>query len=96
MNSKYEDKYIENKYLSKMEEDNSPFKKQIMKSKNKNIVIFGGSGGLGRQLTPLLEKDYNVLSLSSKDVDITKYAEVFQFFSTSEVDIVINLSGYNY
>lgn len=67
-----------------------------MKSKNKNIVIFGGSGGLGRQLTPLLEKDYNVLSLSSKDVDITKYAEVFQFFSTSEVDIVINLSGYNY
>jgi len=67
-----------------------------MKSKNKNIVIFGGSGGLGRQLAPLLEKDYNILSLSSKDVDITKYAEVFQFFCTSEVDIVINLSGYNY
>ena len=40
MNSKYEDKYIENKYLSKMEEDNSPFKKEIMKSKNKNVTSF--------------------------------------------------------
>ena len=40
MNSKYEDKYIENKYLSKMKEDNSPFKKEIMKSKNKNVTSF--------------------------------------------------------
>ena len=32
------------------------------------IVLFGGSGGLGSQLKPKLDKDYKVISLSSKDV----------------------------
>ena len=64
--------------------------------KNKSLVIFGGSGGIGKQLTPLLERDYNVLSLSSKDVDITNYFDIKNFFLGNVVDIVVNLSGYNF
>jgi NAD(P)-dependent dehydrogenase (short-subunit alcohol dehydrogenase family) len=60
------------------------------------IVLFGGSGGLGSQLKPKLDKDYKVISLSSKDVDVTNYNEVRDFFVGNDIDIVINLSGYNY
>jgi NAD(P)-dependent dehydrogenase (short-subunit alcohol dehydrogenase family) len=62
----------------------------------KTIALFGGSGGLGSQLKPLLEKKYNVISLSSKDVDITFIPSVKEFFDNNKIDILINLSGYNY
>ena len=60
------------------------------------LVIFGGSGGLGKPLTKKLKKDFKVLSLSSKEVDITNFNEVKDFFSLNEIDIVVNLSGYNF
>tara|TARA_R110001606_G_scaffold47760_1_gene121590 strand:+ start:814 stop:1455 length:642 start_codon:yes stop_codon:yes gene_type:complete len=62
----------------------------------KTIALFGGSGGLGSQLKPLLTKDYNVISLSSKDVDITVVSDLHNFFENNDIDIIINLSGYNY
>ena len=62
----------------------------------KNLILFGGSGGIGKQLAPLLSKDYNVLSLSSKDVDVTNFNEVRDFFLGNDAEIVVNLSGYNY
>ena len=62
----------------------------------KNLVIFGGTGGLGSQLTIKLKHDYNIISLGSKDVDVTNYNEVKDFFLGNDVDIVVNLSGYNY
>jgi NAD(P)-dependent dehydrogenase (short-subunit alcohol dehydrogenase family) len=62
----------------------------------KTIALFGGSGGLGTQLAPLLEQKYNVVSISSKDVDITEIDKVTKFFSENDIDILINLSGYNY
>ena len=64
--------------------------------KNKTLVLFGGSGGLGSQLKPRLDNNYNVISLSSKDVDVTNFNEVKDFFLGNVVDIVVNLSGYNY
>jgi NAD(P)-dependent dehydrogenase (short-subunit alcohol dehydrogenase family) len=62
----------------------------------KTIALFGGTGGLGAKLIPLLTPKYNVIALGSNDVDVTQYTEVESFFNNNEVDIVINLSGYNY
>lgn len=62
----------------------------------KKITVFGGTGGLGSQLFPLLSPKYQVTCLGSKDVDVTKYQEVEAYFKANEADIVINLSGYNY
>jgi len=62
----------------------------------KTIAVFGGSGGLGRKLVPLLKKKYHVISLSSKDIDVTDFYQVEQFFNLNNIDIVINLVGINY
>ena len=62
----------------------------------KNLVIFGGTGGLGSQLTIKLKNGYNIISLGSKDVNVVSYNEVRDFFIENGVDIVVNLSGYNY
>ena len=59
-------------------------------------VIFGGSGGLGQILTKTLSKKYDVISLSSKDVDITNRAQVEEFFNKNKADIVINMSVFNH
>ena len=60
------------------------------------LVVFGGSGGLGSKLVGGLNKDYDVMSLSSKDVDVTNFDEVKDFFSNNKVESVLNLSGYNH
>lgn len=62
----------------------------------KKLVLFGATGGLGGKLKPLLDKEYEVIAVGSKDVDVTKYSAVNQFFKSNDIDIVINLSGYNY
>jgi len=62
----------------------------------KTVALFGGTGGLGSQLAPLLQEVYNVIVVGSKHVDVTNYDDVKAFFSNNEIDIVINLSGYNY
>lgn len=62
----------------------------------KTLVIFGGSGGLGTALKPLLEKQYKVISLSSKNVDVTDFHQVEDFFKKNNVDIVLNMFGINY
>ena len=67
-----------------------------MYSMMKTVVLFGGTGGLGSQLAPLLQESYNVITVGSKHVDVTNYSDVKTFFNNNEIDIVINLSGYNY
>jgi 3-oxoacyl-[acyl-carrier protein] reductase len=62
----------------------------------KTIALFGGSGGLGSQLKLYLEKKYLVTTISSKDVDVVSYESVKDFFNSKDIDIVINLSAYNY
>ena len=62
----------------------------------KTIAVFGGTGGLGIKLIPLLLEKYNVIVLGSKDIDITYFGEVQQFFEDNEVDIVLNMSGKKY
>jgi len=62
----------------------------------KKIAVFGGSGGLGKKLIPFLEQKYEVISLSSKDVDVTNFDEVVDFFNKNKIFIVLNISGKNY
>jgi NAD(P)-dependent dehydrogenase (short-subunit alcohol dehydrogenase family) len=62
----------------------------------KTVALFGASGGLGKQLLPLLQTKYNVIGLSSSDIDVTNFIQVNKFFETNDIDIVINLSGYNF
>jgi NAD(P)-dependent dehydrogenase (short-subunit alcohol dehydrogenase family) len=62
----------------------------------KTVALFGAGGGLGSQLLPLLKQKYNVIGVRSSDVDVTNVDEVKTFFDTNEIDIVINLSGYNF
>ena len=50
-----------------------------MKIDMKKIVVFGGTGGLGMKLVPLLRKNYNVISLGSSEVDITALSSVKKF-----------------
>lgn len=59
----------------------------------KNIVVFGGTGGLGKKLVPFLREKYYVLVLGSKDVDVTSFMDVKNFFIEKDFDIVINMSG---
>jgi NAD(P)-dependent dehydrogenase (short-subunit alcohol dehydrogenase family) len=62
----------------------------------KKIVVFGGTGGLGKKLIPFLEDKYEVISISSKEVDITSLEQTKKFFNTNDVDIVLNMSGRKY
>lgn len=62
----------------------------------KNLVLFGATGGLGGKLKETLAKKYNVISLGSKDVNITDKSSVDNFFNSNDVDIVINMAAYNY
>lgn len=60
-----------------------------------NIILFGGSGGLGSKLSAFLEKKHQVTSLSSKNINITDSEAVNNFFSTTDADVVINFAGIN-
>jgi NAD(P)-dependent dehydrogenase (short-subunit alcohol dehydrogenase family) len=62
----------------------------------KKLVVFGGNGGLGTKLAPLLREKYEVLSPGSKDVDITNLKEVTDYFQANDIDIVINMAGKKY
>ncbi len=62
----------------------------------RKLVLFGASGGLGTGILPLLEQDYDVTTISSKDIDITDAVQVYNFFEQNYFDIVVNLSGCNY
>jgi|ERR1043165_2951696 NAD(P)-dependent dehydrogenase (short-subunit alcohol dehydrogenase family) len=62
----------------------------------KTIAIFGGSGGLGTQVSKSLSDKYTIIALSSKDCDVTKPDECFAFFEKNRVDVLVNLAGINH
>jgi NAD(P)-dependent dehydrogenase (short-subunit alcohol dehydrogenase family) len=63
----------------------------------KKIVVFGGTGGLGSKLIPLLKEKYDVTSLGSRDLDVTDLDQLNVFFNlNNDIDIVLNMSGKKY
>lgn len=59
------------------------------------ILIFGGSGGLGRALSPVLAQFFEVHSLSSKSVDILDLAQLQKFIKDHQPQCVLNLVVHN-
>jgi len=62
----------------------------------KKVALFGATGGLGIELQKFLREKYDVICLSSKDVDVTQFKDVNDFFSANKPEIVVNLAGVNY
>ncbi|MBD3638398.1 MAG: hypothetical protein HUJ25_13685, partial [Crocinitomicaceae bacterium] len=62
----------------------------------KNVAVFGGTGGLGKPISEKLKERFNVITVGSKDVDVTNFKDVKEFFSSNDVDIELNFSGLNY
>ena len=62
----------------------------------KKIIVFGSTGGLGTQLIPFLETEYEVTALGSKDLDITSFQKTKEFFDNTDYDIILNMSGIKY
>ena len=61
----------------------------------KKIIILGGTGGLGKEVTQLLKEKYEVHSVGSK-LDVTDFHALQRWFHVNRYDVVINLSGYNH
>jgi len=62
----------------------------------KTVAVFGGFGGIGGPVCEILKNKFKVIQVGSEDVDVTEFDKVESFFEENEVDIVINLSGYNF
>jgi NAD(P)-dependent dehydrogenase (short-subunit alcohol dehydrogenase family) len=61
----------------------------------KKILLVGGTGGLGNQLTEHLSLNYTCLSVGSKMLDVTNEEQVKEFLDKNDYDIIIYLSVKN-
>ena len=71
--------------------------KNINNRMKKNILIVGAGGGIGNELLNKISKeDYNIISPSSKELNISNHNDVNNFFDENKIDILINLAGKKY
>jgi NAD(P)-dependent dehydrogenase (short-subunit alcohol dehydrogenase family) len=61
----------------------------------KKILLIGGTGGLGNQLTKHLSLSYTCISVGSKMLDVTNEEQVKEFLDEVDYDIIIYLSVKN-
>ncbi len=59
----------------------------------KKIVITGGSGFVGSRFKKMWQEKYEILSLSSRDLDVTDQAAIDQFMDEEKPDYVIHAAG---
>ena len=62
----------------------------------KKILIVGGTGGLGSQVSKMLSNKYEVTSVGSSELDVRDMEKCNSYFKNKQFDIVLNLSGVNY
>ena len=58
--------------------------------RKKTIFITGAKGFIGRNLTEKLNKKYNLLTPSHKELDLLNEKNVDNYFNKNNIDIVIN------
>ena len=61
----------------------------------KKVLLIGGTGGLGIQLSEYLKSEYECVSIGSKDCDVTNDEDVKNFVQNLDFDIIIYLSVKN-
>ena len=59
----------------------------------KKIVITGGSGFVGSRFKKMWQEKYEILALSSRDLDVTDQAAIDQFMEEDNPDYVIHAAG---
>ena len=59
----------------------------------KKIVITGGSGFVGSRFKKMWQGKYEILALSSRDLDVTNQAAIDQFMDEEKPDYVIHAAG---
>ena len=60
------------------------------------MLIIGGTGGLGKNMTKMFTEKYLVTSLGSRQLDVTNFRQLQKHFHVNKYDVVLNLSGYSY
>lgn len=61
----------------------------------KKVLLFGGTGGLGKQLIKEIESKYECISVGSKECDVTDENKVKDVIETNKPNIIIYLSAKN-
>lgn len=61
----------------------------------KKVLLIGGTGGLGRQLSVELQQEYECVSVGSKDCDVTDDKNVESVINLHNPDVIIYLSAKN-
>lgn len=63
---------------------------------SQTLLIIGGNRGVGKLLAGILDKDYSVITMSSKDCDVTCLSSLEEVAAKHKPDIVINCAGVNF
>ncbi len=58
------------------------------------IIILGSNGQLGYELSKTLEKNFNIITFSKKELDITDFNSMKNIIDLVKPDIVINAAAY--
>jgi len=59
----------------------------------KKVLLLGGTGKMGKALNSALSRDYDIVSVGSKDLDIINKNEVRKIIKANTPDIVINTAA---
>lgn len=62
---------------------------------NNRMLIIGGTSGLGEKLSPLFNRS-DVITTSSKQLDVTNEQQVIEYFNNCPCGIVLNFAGVNH
>ena len=55
---------------------------------NKNVLITGSSGFIGRNLKEQLKEKYNLFTPSHLKLELTDFKEVKKYFQHNQIDVV--------